>query len=52
MVLGADHLSKELVEETLSVIIKYDRDAEKALADLAAGQARAPPLTSCPWTGF
>ena len=30
VVLGADHLTKELIEETLSVIIKYDRDAEKA----------------------
>jgi MoxR-like ATPase len=38
VVLGAEHLTKELVEETLSVIIKYDRDAEKALRDLAAGQ--------------
>ena len=35
VVLGADHLSKELIEETLSVIIKYDRDAEKALSGLA-----------------
>jgi MoxR-like ATPase len=30
VVLGADSLSKELIEETLSVIIKYDRDADKA----------------------
>ncbi len=35
VVLGADHLSKELIEETLSVIIKYDRDAEKARRSLA-----------------
>jgi MoxR-like ATPase len=30
VVLGADSLSKELIEETLSVIVKYDRDADKA----------------------
>jgi MoxR-like ATPase len=30
IVLGADALDKELIEETLSVIVKYDRDAEKA----------------------
>lgn len=29
--LNAQNLSKELIEETLSVIIKYDRDAEKVL---------------------
>ena len=31
-VLGASRLSKELIEETISVIVKYDRDAEKVLA--------------------
>src|SRR5215210_7839145 len=31
-VLGAPQLSKELIEETISVIAKYDRDAEKILA--------------------
>ena len=36
VVLGADHLTKELIEETLSVIIKYDRDAEKARPRAAA----------------
>ena len=30
VVLGADALDKELIEETLSVIVKYDRDADKA----------------------
>ncbi len=34
VVLNAPHLSKELIEETLSTIIKYDRDAEKVLAYL------------------
>jgi len=32
VVLGAPSLDKELIEETLSVIIKYDRDAAKVLA--------------------
>ena len=32
VVLGAEHLDQELIEETLSVIIKYDRDAEKGAA--------------------
>ena len=32
LVLGAPGLSKELIEETLSVIVKYDRDADKVLA--------------------
>ena len=34
VVLGADSLSRELIEETLSVVIKYDRDAEKAIRAL------------------
>jgi MoxR-like ATPase len=34
VVLNAESLSKELIEETISVIIKYDRDAAKALAHL------------------
>ncbi|MBA2442376.1 MAG: MoxR family ATPase [Rubrobacter sp.] len=34
VVLNAENLSRELIEETISVIIKYDRDAEKALAHL------------------
>ena len=37
VVLGADHLTKELVDETLSVIIKYDRDAEKVRAEAWIG---------------
>ena len=38
-VLGAPSLSKELIEETLSVIVKYDRDADKVLA-LVGGDGR------------
>jgi MoxR-like ATPase len=34
VVLGADSLSKELISETLSVIVKYDRDAEKTIRAL------------------
>ena len=34
VVLNAPQLSKELIEETISTIIKYDRDAEKVLAHL------------------
>jgi MoxR-like ATPase len=34
VVLNAENLSKELIEETISVIIKYDRDATKALSHL------------------
>jgi MoxR-like ATPase len=34
VVLGADRLSPELIQETLSVIVKYDRDAEKAIRGL------------------
>ncbi|MDQ3892958.1 MAG: MoxR family ATPase, partial [Actinomycetota bacterium] len=37
MVLNAPSLTKELVEGTLGVIAKYDRDAEKMLAHLGAG---------------
>jgi MoxR-like ATPase len=33
-VLGASRLSKELIEETISVIVKYDRDAQKVLANV------------------
>ncbi len=42
VVLGGPHLTKELIEETISVIIKYDRDAEKVLAHLrGTGQRTA-----------
>ncbi len=34
VVLNAPRLSKELIEDTISVIIKYERDAEKVLAHL------------------
>ena len=41
-VLGAPQLSKELIEETISVIAKYDRDADKILAALrGAGERTA-----------
>src|SRR5918995_1678062 len=40
VVLGAPNLDKDLIEETLSVIIKYDRDAEKVLAHVGSGPGR------------
>jgi MoxR-like ATPase len=43
VVLGADRLSKELIEETLSVIVKYDRDADKARQALALNGAAGHP---------
>jgi MoxR-like ATPase len=45
VVLGAESLDRELIEETLSVIVKYDRDAEKAIRALnlnGAGAAAQP----------
>ena len=42
VVLGAPSLDKELIEETLSVIVKYDRDAEKVLAPPAWRQGPRP----------
>src|SRR5437667_885674 len=36
VVLNAPYLTKELIEETMSVIVKYDRDAEKVLKHLKA----------------
>ncbi|MEA2246687.1 MAG: hypothetical protein QOH46_1216 [Solirubrobacteraceae bacterium] len=41
IVLGASRLSPELIEETLSVIVKYDRDADKARRALALNGAGA-----------
>jgi MoxR-like ATPase len=42
VILNAPHLTKEIYEETISVLIKYDRDAEKVLAHLGlTGDARA-----------
>ncbi len=38
VVLGAPSLNKELIEETLSVVVKYDRDAAKVLAHVGGGQ--------------
>src|ERR671911_233455 len=40
VVLGAPNLDKDLIEETLSVIIKYDRDTEKVLAHVGSGPGR------------
>ena len=37
VVLNAPHLTRELIEETIGVIAKYNRDAEKILAHLAVG---------------
>jgi MoxR-like ATPase len=37
VVLNAPHLTKELIEETIGVIAKYDRDAAKILAHLDVG---------------
>jgi len=43
VILNAPHLTKELIEETLSVIVKYDRDAEKVLQHLESGAPLAGP---------
>jgi MoxR-like ATPase len=46
VVLGAKDLTRELIEETLSVIVKYDHDAEKARRALnlnGAGAAAGDP---------
>ncbi|HZB81329.1 MAG TPA: MoxR family ATPase [Rubrobacteraceae bacterium] len=37
VVLNAPHLTKELIEETIGVIAKYDRDAAKMLTHLGVG---------------
>ncbi|MEJ7840485.1 MAG: MoxR family ATPase [Rubrobacter sp.] len=37
VVLGASSMNKELIEETISVIVKYDRDAAKVLAHVRGG---------------
>ena len=37
VVLNAPHLTKELIEETIGVIAKYNRDAQKVLAHLGIG---------------
>jgi MoxR-like ATPase len=42
VVLNAPHLTKELLEETISVIIKYERDAQKVLAHLAGKHTPLP----------
>jgi MoxR-like ATPase len=38
VVLNAPHLSKQVIEDTISVIIKYERDAEKVLTYLGEQQ--------------
>jgi MoxR-like ATPase len=43
VILNAPQLTKELYEETISVLIKYDRDAEKVLTHL--GVTREPQIT-------
>lgn len=40
VVLNAPSLSRDLIEETLSVIVKYDRDAEKVLAHIRGAPER------------
>ena len=37
VVLGSQSLNKDLIEETLSVIVKYDRDAAKVLEHVRGG---------------
>lgn len=46
VVLNAPQLSKELIEETISVIIKYERDVEKVLAHLDRSRGNTPEDTS------
>jgi MoxR-like ATPase len=43
VVLSAPRLTRQLIEETLSVLIKYDRDAEKVMEHLAAGHSHGEP---------
>jgi len=52
VILNAPQLTKELYEETISVIIKYDRDAEKVLAHLGVtGEARKNITSTANATG-
>ena len=44
LVLNAPSLTKEIVEGTIGVIAKYDRDAQKMLAHLAVGVAQEKHL--------
>ena len=46
VVLGADHLDRELIEETISVILKYDVDATKVRRALAEDGADPAPAHS------
>jgi MoxR-like ATPase len=43
VVLNAPRLTKELTEETLSVIVKYDRDAEKVRSHLGLAEPTSAP---------
>jgi MoxR-like ATPase len=42
VVLNAPHLTRELIEETISVIVKYDRDAEQVLTHIGALEPPRP----------
>ena len=44
VVLNAPHLTRELIEETIGVIAKYDRDAEKMLSHLGVGVSERKDL--------
>ena len=46
VVLGADHLDRELIEETISVILKYDVDATKVRRRLAEDGTDPAPAHS------
>ena len=41
VILNAPQLTKELIEETISVIIKYDRDADKVLQHLGVNSSHS-----------
>ncbi len=51
VVLNTPHLTKELIEETIGVIAKYDRDAEKMLAHLGVGVSEKKELGQKEITG-
>ena len=46
VILNAPQLTKELIEETISVIIKYDRDADKVLQHLGANSSHSVAYNS------
>jgi MoxR-like ATPase len=51
VVLNTPHLTKELIEETIGVIAKYERDAEKMLAHLGVGVSEKKELGQKEITG-